>query len=836
VRCPVLVERDDELRALSQLAGDASAAGAARVAVITGEAGSGKSRLARELAASLPEQWSIQEVRLTRTAAGLPAVADARPLALMLDDAHFLDPAALARLPAPHAGAVLVLVTFRLGFHRAGSAEMRALAALVRDPAATELRLAPLSPAGVAAMAAAMGRYATEDLFRRTAGNPFWAEEVLGTGDRVPWTVVETVAAELAAAAPAARELAAALAVAEEPLPAAVAARLVDDLDGAWAALGAAGLAGDDAGMVGLRHALVAEAVLAGLGPAERAAWHRRLAEALAGEPVEPDRLARHSAAAGDPERAAALARAALPHLRAAGASRRAFECLRLATARPPEDPALYEEAALTAARLGEYDAMREWLASAERLYRAAGRADRAARMLLDPAFDYLPVRRSGTVREEPVERLLADAQLAVARGEPQTARALIDAALDAARARGDGMALARAARMVVIALGEFERGEALLDEAVEFADVAAQPGRLSRVLTIRGVSRIAQGYMSDALELGRQAVALSRQDPEAVLRTGQIALGNALLLAGEIDEGAALLVDAARAQPWGGPLLSIADGYRRFERGELKAGHEAITQDTDRLLAQFDFDPLGRAVTTSHVLIVRALAEVHGGRPTGALRTVRRIDAVAPEPYSDVAADLAYVLARAGAALGDRDALQQARRRIDDLTRVASGPGVLAAAEAVRAFAAGADEATRRFQTAAALFEQAPRAALAAELWCDAAQAAGAGAVATAALQRARRLCEEHGLARIAARAADLGAELAAAPTRLPAVLAELTEREREVVLLAAEGLSNREIGARLYLSEGTVRNYLSTAFGKLGVGRRTQLAQLVATAQATG
>jgi RNA polymerase sigma factor (sigma-70 family) len=62
--------------------------------------------------------------------------------------------------------------------------------------------------------------------------------------------------------------------------------------------------------------------------------------------------------------------------------------------------------------------------------------------------------------------------------------------------------------------------------------------------------------------------------------------------------------------------------------------------------------------------------------------------------------------------------------------------------------------------------------------------------------------------------------------------VLAELTEREREVVLLAAEGLSNREIGARLYLSEGTVRNYLSTAFGKLGVARRAQLAPLVAQA----
>jgi DNA-binding NarL/FixJ family response regulator len=63
-----------------------------------------------------------------------------------------------------------------------------------------------------------------------------------------------------------------------------------------------------------------------------------------------------------------------------------------------------------------------------------------------------------------------------------------------------------------------------------------------------------------------------------------------------------------------------------------------------------------------------------------------------------------------------------------------------------------------------------------------------------------------------------------------VPGVLADLTARERDVVLLAAEGLSNREIGARLHLAEGTVRNYLSTAFAKLGVSRRAELGRLVA------
>jgi hypothetical protein len=281
-------------------------------------------------------------------------------------------------------------------------------------------------------------------------------------------------------------------------------------------------------------------------------------------------------------------------------------------------------------------------------------------------------------------------------------------------------MALARTARMVAIGLAEFERCEALLDEAAGYDDVAAHPARGGRVLTIRGISRFARGYVGDALDLFRQAVALSRQDRDAVVWTGQIALGNALLLAGEVEAGPIGMIDAGMAKPWGGSMIATADGYRRFEAGDVEAGLDSLTEATDRLLGQFDFDPLGRAITASHVLNIRALAEVHGGRAAAALRTVQRIDALAPEPYSDVAADLVYVLARAGAALGDAGALARARRRADDLTRVASGPALLAAAEAVRAFGAQAGEAARRFQTAAALYEQAPRAALAAELWCD--------------------------------------------------------------------------------------------------------------------
>ncbi|MBS5559992.1 MAG: response regulator transcription factor [Bifidobacterium longum] len=54
------------------------------------------------------------------------------------------------------------------------------------------------------------------------------------------------------------------------------------------------------------------------------------------------------------------------------------------------------------------------------------------------------------------------------------------------------------------------------------------------------------------------------------------------------------------------------------------------------------------------------------------------------------------------------------------------------------------------------------------------------------------------------------------------------LGEREREITALVAEGLDNRDIAARLFLSEGTVRNRISAILDKLGLTNRTQLAIL--------
>ena len=52
------------------------------------------------------------------------------------------------------------------------------------------------------------------------------------------------------------------------------------------------------------------------------------------------------------------------------------------------------------------------------------------------------------------------------------------------------------------------------------------------------------------------------------------------------------------------------------------------------------------------------------------------------------------------------------------------------------------------------------------------------------------------------------------------------LTEREREVAAAIAEGLSNKEIGEKLFISDGTVRNHISVILSKTGLEHRTQIA----------
>ncbi|MBO8185072.1 response regulator [Streptomyces spirodelae] len=65
------------------------------------------------------------------------------------------------------------------------------------------------------------------------------------------------------------------------------------------------------------------------------------------------------------------------------------------------------------------------------------------------------------------------------------------------------------------------------------------------------------------------------------------------------------------------------------------------------------------------------------------------------------------------------------------------------------------------------------------------------------------------------------------------PEALSGLSDREREILTLIGEGLTNRQIGQRLFLAEKTVKNHISRLLAKLGVERRIQAAVIATQAQ---
>lgn len=93
-------------------------------------------------------------------------------------------------------------------------------------------------------------------------------------------------------------------------------------------------------------------------------------------------------------------------------------------------------------------------------------------------------------------------------------------------------------------------------------------------------------------------------------------------------------------------------------------------------------------------------------------------------------------------------------------------------------------------------------------------------GAVRTVA--SGRSLLDPEAASRVMARMRD--------QSRRSDPLAALTGQERKILELIGEGMTNRQIGERLFLAEKTVKNYVSALFAKLGMERRTQAAAYAA------
>lgn len=256
--------------------------------------------------------------------AALARAADGAPLHIVLDDAHWCDPASAQALKHILEGVhprLALVVTARdreLGRRHPVS---RVLADLRRTGDLEELRLDGLDAAGTAALVSArVGRSITPGLAARlqarTAGNPFFAGElardlddlgVLREGEEldtvpVPSAVADLVEERLARLSPRTEQLLCAVAAigpsapvglaaraaglepreTQEAIEEALAERLVDEVAAAEPA-------------VAFPHALVREALIAGSGEAARARLHLAIAHALENEAgAEPAELARH--------------------------------------------------------------------------------------------------------------------------------------------------------------------------------------------------------------------------------------------------------------------------------------------------------------------------------------------------------------------------------------------------------------------------------------------------------------------------------------------------------------------------------------------------------------
>lgn len=829
-----------------------------RLAFVEGEAGIGKTSLLRAFRESLPGDvmtllGSCDPMSTPRPLGPIVDVADAldpalarllgdgadrdatlqallralrrRPkVVLLIDDLHWADEATLDALRflgrRIESTNVLVIGTFRSDEVGPQHPLRVVVGDLATSRAVRRLPLPNLSLAAVSELARGT-ELDPADLHRRTGGNAFYVTEVVASAPtRIPPTVRDAVLARAARLTDPARAALEAAAVIGPTIEASLLADVVPDPP-ADEILGNGLLQAEGRGYA-FRHELARQAILEATDPRRRAELHALVLAALASRP-ESERdlalLAHHADEAGDGAAVLRHAPQAALAAEAAGAHRQAA--------------AQYARALRHAGTLPDDD-------RAELLYRSG--LEHSTISALDTAIDHYAQaaaiwRRTGNTQRE-VRAVTNRARSLVSAGRNLEAEAAARSALELVRAIPDGP----------------EKAEAINAYAY---------------------LRMLDRDNAEAIQLGRQAIAMGGSDPAAAISVIQAwnTVGSSRILTGDLGGVADLEtslrlalergLDRQAASAYGVCASALGEVYRFAEA-------EPWFENGLRYTRERDLD-----ANRWYLEAWCALSDLYRGRWSSAGTLASGV--IRGPARNSIGGIMALIaLGRLRARRGDPDAWEALDEALEMAERTATLQRIapVRAARAEAAWLAGDD--ARSANEAAAAFELArakghpwhvgelgwwqvradaqprPDVSGAAEPWRL--QLAGRAREAAAAwrshdcpFEAARALLDSDAIADVteAHEAFDrLGAVPAAAlaarrlrklgATRIPrgvrpATRANpmgLTARELEILRFVAAGLPNHEIAARLFLSTRTVDHHVSAVLGKLGVERRSDVA----------
>lgn len=393
-------------------------------------------------------------------------------------------------------------------------------------------------------------------------------------------------------------------------------------------------------------------------------------------------------------------------------------------------------------------------------------------------------------------------------RGEPGPARSEGELSLALYREAGDAHGTARALEflgMLAQEQDDYARATTFFHEALTLSRGLADWEIGANLLTLLGLTaqftgdlELAVSRMQESLDLARTHNDVPRvAERLARLASVQLDIGNVGLARQLAEEALAVVEGSAREiSPWTRVVVrhNLAAALRR-------SGHAARAKDLQVLtleLLQSLGSPAGWTAT-----VTLELAHIY--RELGDLRRSTMLAVQSVRLASDVSDRRGTATALEGLAttLGSAGMLAAAIRLIGAARRVRSELGAPIPPGEVESVEEVLEAAQARFGSAGV----------------QRALESGSNARLHDIVAGSNALVSE---------VASAGSTVVQRPVEAPAPHYGLTAREREVLVLLIEGLSNPEIAANLFISQKTVRNHLTNIFAKLGVETRTAAATL--------